>query len=81
MVVAVAVERLLQQAELGAQALAGQLCQHLGVALPSHQRGQHGPAGDPEDVAGDHAQLDLGVLQQLLDPVLFRRADPDQITR
>jgi hypothetical protein len=54
-------ERLLQQAEFGAQPGAGQLRQDLGVALSGQQRGQHGPPGHPEDVAGDHRQLDLGV--------------------
>src|SRR5215207_4635086 len=43
----------------------------LGVALPGDQCGQHGPAGDPEDVAGHHREFDLGVLQQLLHPLLF----------
>src|SRR5512132_1962923 len=43
----------------------------LGVALSSDQCGQHGPAGDPEDVAGHHREFDLGVLQQLLDPLLL----------
>jgi hypothetical protein len=79
MVAEVADERLLQQAELGAQATAGQLRQRLGVALAGNKRGHHGPAGDPEDVGGDHAQLDLGVLQQLFDPLLFSGPGGDQI--
>ena len=57
-----AMEGLFQQAELGAQAGAGQLRQRLGVPLARDECGQHGPARDPEAVAGDHAQLDLGVL-------------------
>src|SRR5215207_3862632 len=43
----------------------------LGVALPGDQRGQHGPPRHPEDVGGDHREFDLGVLQQLLHPLLF----------
>ena len=64
-------ERLLQQRQFGAHPRTGQLRQPLGVAFPGDQRRQHRPPGDPEDVAGDHAQLDLGVLQQLLDPLLL----------
>jgi hypothetical protein len=69
MVGEVADERLLQQADLGAHAGAGQLREHLRVPLARDERGHHGLAGDAEDVSGDHAQLDLGVLQQLLDAV------------
>jgi hypothetical protein len=81
MVVEAATEGLFQLAELGTQTAAGQLRQHLGVTLAGDQRGQHGPAGEPEDVAGHHRELDLGVLQQLLDPVLLRGADRDQVAR
>jgi hypothetical protein len=42
MVAEVAGEGLLQLAELGTQATAGQLGQRLGVALAGDQRGQHG---------------------------------------
>jgi hypothetical protein len=49
------------------------------VPFAGDQRGQHGPPGDPEDVAGHHRQLDLRVLEQLLDPVLLRRAGGHQI--
>ena len=79
MVAEVAGEGLLQLAELGAQAAAGQLRQRLGVPLARDQGGQHRPARDPEDVAGDHRQLDLGVLEQLLHPLLLRGAHPDQV--
>src|SRR5512133_1781649 len=51
----------------------------LGVALAGHQRGQHGPPRHPEDVGGDHREFDLGVLQQLLDPLLLGGADRDQV--
>jgi hypothetical protein len=79
MVAEAADKGLLQQTPLGAQPGPGQLGQDLGVALPGHQRGQHGPAGDPKDVAGDHRQLDLGVLQQLLHPLLLRGPPRHQI--
>jgi hypothetical protein len=36
----------------------------LGSGFAGDQRGHHVPAGDPEDVAGDHRQFDLGVFQQ-----------------
>jgi hypothetical protein len=54
-------ERLRQWAEFGAQPGLGQLREDLGVALSSQQRGQHGPPGDPEAVAGHHRAVDLGV--------------------
>jgi hypothetical protein len=72
-------ERLHQRVEFGAQPGAGQLREDLGVALAGHQRGQHGPPGHPEDVAGHHREFDLGVLQQLLHPLLFGGADRDQV--
>ena len=43
-----------------------------GSRSPGDQRGHHLPAGDPEDVGGHHRQLDLGVFQQLLHPLLLR---------
>jgi hypothetical protein len=54
-------ERLHQWAEFGAHPSTGQLRQPLGVTLPGHQRGQHGPPRHPEEVGGDHRELDLGV--------------------
>ena len=80
MVGEVAGERLLQLADLGAHPPPSQLRQHLGVTLPGDQRGHHLPPGDPEDVTGHHRQLDLGVLKQLLGPLLLRGAGLDQIT-
>ena len=80
MVGEVAGEGLLQLADLAAHPAPGQLRQHLGVALPGDQRGHHLPPGDPEQVAGHHRQLDLGVLEQLLGPLLLRGARLDQIT-
>jgi hypothetical protein len=76
----VAGERLLQLADLAAHPPPSQLRQHLGVTLPGDQRGHHLPPGDPEDVTGHHRQLDLGVLKQLLGPLLLRGAGLDQIT-
>src|SRR5919197_4817235 len=73
-------EGLPELAPLGTQPGAGKLAQPLGITLALDEGGQHGPAGDPEEVAGDHAQLDLGVLQQLLDPLLLGGAHPDQLS-
>jgi hypothetical protein len=72
-------KRLFQHRDLGAHPGSGQLGERLGVAFPGQQRGQHLPPGDPEDVAGDHRQLDLGVLEQLLHPVLLRGARVHQV--
>jgi hypothetical protein len=60
-----ATEGLLEQ---GAQAGPRQPGQDLGVAPAGDQRGEHGAAGDPEAVAGDHRQLGLGVPGQLRPP-------------
>lgn len=64
-------ERLLQLADLAAHPAPGHLSQHLGVTLAGDHRLHHVPAGNPEDVGGDDRQLDQGVLQELLDPVLL----------
>jgi hypothetical protein len=75
----VAGERLFQHGDLPAHRAPGQLGQGLGVALAGHQRGQHVPPGDPEDVGDHHAQLDLRVFEQLLDPVLLRSPGRHQV--
>ena len=67
-------ERLLQRGDLAAHRGPRHLRQHRGVTLAGDQRCQHLPAGDPEDVRGDHAQLDARVFQQLLGPLLLRGA-------
>jgi hypothetical protein len=54
-----------------AHAAPGQLRQHLGVALPGDQSGEHVPAGDAEDVGDDRGQLDARVFKQLFGPLLF----------
>jgi hypothetical protein len=53
--------------------------QHLRVAFPGDQGGQHGPAGDAEDVGGDRVQLDAGVLQGLVDPLGLGGVGLDQL--
>jgi hypothetical protein len=51
----------------------------VGLRPPGDQRFDHRPARDPVDV-GEHAgDLDQGVLQQLLDPLLDPGAVFDQI--
>jgi hypothetical protein len=54
-------QRLAQLGELGPQPPPGQLSQHLGVAFPGHQGGQHRPARGAQHVGGDRVQLDPGV--------------------
>ena len=44
-------ERIPEPAALAAHAAPRQLGQHHWILFPGHQRGQHGPARDPEDVA------------------------------
>jgi hypothetical protein len=56
-----------------------QLGQDLRIALPGGQRVEHLPPGDPEQLAGHRRQLDLGVFEQLLHPLLLRAAFDDQI--
>ena len=72
-------ERLLQPGGLASHRPTGHVGQNLRVPLPGDQRGHHLPTGHPEDIAGHHRQLDLGVLQQLLDPLLLRRPGGDQV--
>ena len=79
MLVEVAVERLLEPTDLGAHPGARQLRERLGVAFPGDQRGHHRPPGDPEDIGGDHGELDARVFEEFLDPVLLRGAHTDQI--
>ena len=64
-------QRLLQDADLAAHRTAGHPGPHIGVALPGDQRLQHVPPGDAEDVADHRGQLDLGVFEQLLRPLLL----------
>jgi hypothetical protein len=54
----------LPAADLGAHPGPGQMGERLRVVLAGDQRGQHLSTGDPEDVRGDRAELDLGVLDQ-----------------
>jgi hypothetical protein len=71
-------ERLFQLGDLGAHPRPGHLGQDLGVTFTADQGGHHLPPGDPKDVGGHNGQLDLGVLEQLLDPVLLPTAVGDQ---
>jgi hypothetical protein len=50
----------------------------LGEALAGDQRGEHLASRDPEDVADHAGELDLGVLEQLLDPLHFAGPLTDQ---
>ena len=55
-VVEVAVERLLEPVILVRIRPAASWASTLGSRSPGDQRGQHRPAGDPEDVGGHHAR-------------------------
>jgi len=72
-------EGLLERLALGGEPAPCQRCERLRVGVPAYQCGHHLPSGDPEDVAGHHTEFDLGVLQQLLHPLLLRGPDPHQI--
>ena len=48
----------------------GQLGEHLRVTFASDQRGQHRSAGGPEQVRDDRGDLDQGVFEDLLHPLL-----------
>ena len=63
----------------GAGPAPGQLGQHLRAALPGDQRLDHRPAGHPEHVGEHRGDLDQGVLEQLLDPLLDPGAVLDQV--
>lgn len=74
-------QRLDQVRDLGAHPAPGQLGERPRVALPGHQRVQHRPAGDSEQVAGPVLlvrELDAGILQQLLDLLAVPGALGDQ---
>ena len=63
-------QRLHQGRVLDPQPALGQPGQPTRVTLPGDQRLDHGSAGDPEDVGRHDRQLDQGVLEQLLQPLL-----------
>jgi len=77
--VEVAVERILEPADLGPHPRPRQLGQYLRITFAGDQRGHHRPPGHSEDVGGHHRELDAGVFEELFDPVLLGRAHPDQI--
>ena len=73
-----ALQCLPQRRQLGPQATLGQFGQHGRVVGSRDQRVQHRPAGHAQHVAGDRAQLDPGVLQDLLQPLGFPGSLLDQ---
>ena len=68
-----------QSGAAGAGPAPGQLGQYLRAALPGDQRLDHRPAGDAVDVGEHRGDLDQGVLEQLLDPLLDPGAVLDQV--
>ena len=62
--VEVAVERILEPADLGRirTAPAGPIAR---ITFAGDQRGHHRPPGHSEDVGGHHRELDAGVLKEL----------------
>ena len=75
----VAGERFFQHGDLPSHGVPGEAGQDLGVAFAGDQGGHHVPARNREDVGGDGAQLDLGILEQLPGPLLLRGARGHQV--
>jgi hypothetical protein len=74
-----AVQGLLELAELAAGHAPGELGQGRRVALASDDGVEHVPAGRAVDVGEDRRQLQVRVLQELLRPLLLRRAGLDEV--
>ena len=66
-------ERQNQIVPLTAQLPSGKVRHRLGRGAALDQSLQHGAPGNPEDVAGDACQLDVGRLQELQEPVALGR--------
>ena len=66
-------ERQNQIVPLTAQLPSGKVRHRLGRGAALDQSLQHGAPGNPEDVAGDAGQLDVGRLQELQEPVALGR--------
>src|SRR5215218_3812392 len=73
-----ALERQAQGRQLRPQLALGELGQGGGVCLTLAERAQHRLAGGAEHIARDVAELDVGVLEQLLQAVGLTRALPDE---
>ena len=67
-------QRRLQFGDLPPQSALGQIGQRRRIRLALDQRLQHGPGRDALDIRGHRRQLDVGVLQDLLQPVGGRAA-------
>ena len=62
-----------RQCQLRAFALQGAECQgrsHLGIAFTRNKGRQHTPAGDLEEIGDDTAECEVGILEELVHPVL-----------
>jgi hypothetical protein len=69
---------LLELGDLVAQRRLGQVSEHDGVSFPVDQRLQHQAARDTQHVRGDGVELDPGVLQHFLHPLLLGGVGLDQ---
>lgn len=78
MVLEVSGQRLLQLADLGAHGAAGHLGQHLGVRCPAIIAWSICRPETPEYVRDRGRQRDLGVFEELLQPLLLAGLLPDQ---
>lgn len=58
-----------QLATCGLEATTSQIRQTLGVGLPVNQSIKDGSPAHPEDVADHELELDIGVFEDLLDPM------------
>ena len=56
-----------QGGQLAAECAAGEMREDLGTGSAGDQGLEHGPAGDPEEAAGDRGELDPGIFEDLVE--------------
>src|SRR5437667_3683141 len=74
-----AMQRKTQVRDLAAQAPESQFGKLLRILLALHDGLDHRPPRNPENVAGDGSQLDVGVFEGLVDTVNDRRSIPHEL--
>jgi len=67
------VQRVAELRDLLAQLAPRELREERGIPGALHQRLEHGPAGNAEDVRDDRRELDAGILQDLVEPLCLAR--------